>query len=298
MSTFVHLHTHSHYSLLSALPKINDLVKTAKESGMRALALTDNGNLYGAIDFYKTCTNHEIKPIFGVDFYVARRTRHDREPGIDHRHTRLVLLAENNTGYQNLITLVTRSYLEGFYYKPRIDGELMKEHNEGLIAIIPATDSRMARYAASRNTSAALTELKTYKDTFGEGNVFLEVTHHPDVDGHQKKIEHIVALGRESGTPLVAGHDIYYLHSEDRRAWETLRSIQSSIGFREQNALTNDNADFSFPTTTEMEEHFRNMPKRLKMLGLLPSVVMLPSPLASGSFLTFPFLMTQPTRVS
>lgn len=135
MSKFVHLHTHSHYSLLEALPKIPDLVKKAKKSSMTSLALTDSGNLYGAIEFYKECIENEIKPIIGVDFYVAIRTRHDKEARIDNQRTRLILLAENLTGYHNLLKLVTASYIEGFYYKPRIDKELLEKYNEGLIAI-------------------------------------------------------------------------------------------------------------------------------------------------------------------
>src|SRR4051812_14082881 len=114
---FIHLHTHSHYSLLNALPKIPELVKKAKGYGMNALALTDAGNLYGIIDFYQTCKKNDIKPIIGVDFYVASRTRNDKQGGVDNRRTRLVLLAKNNVGYKNLIKLVTDSYLQGFYYK-------------------------------------------------------------------------------------------------------------------------------------------------------------------------------------
>ena len=132
---FAHLKVHSHYSLLEALPKIPDLVKKAKDSGMKALALTDSGNLYGAIEFYKECIAAGIKPIIGVDFYVALRTRHDKETRVDNERTRLVLLAENEEGYKNLLKLVTYSYLEGFYYKPRIDRELLEKYNEGLIAI-------------------------------------------------------------------------------------------------------------------------------------------------------------------
>src|SRR3990167_5725419 len=135
MSKFVHLHTHSHYSLLEALPKIPDLVKKAVLSDMKSLALTDSGNLYGAIEFYKECKEQGIKPIIGVDFYVAACTRHDKEARIDNERSRLILLAENNIGYKNLLKLVTASFLEGFYYKPRIDRELLEKYNEGLIAI-------------------------------------------------------------------------------------------------------------------------------------------------------------------
>ncbi|MEK7227682.1 MAG: DNA polymerase III subunit alpha, partial [Patescibacteria group bacterium] len=132
---FTHLRVHSHYSLLEALPKIPELVAKAKRSGMTALALTDSGNLYGAIEFYKECKDKGIKPIIGVDFYVALRTRLDKEAHIDNTRMRLLLLAENLTGYRNLLKLVTLSYLEGFYYKPRIDRELLEKYNEGLIAI-------------------------------------------------------------------------------------------------------------------------------------------------------------------
>ena len=135
MSKFIHLHTHSHYSLLEALPKIPDLVKKASLSDMNALALTDSGNLYGAIEFYKECKEHDVKPIIGVDFYVALRSRNDKEARVDNERSRLVLLAENNTGYKNLLKLVTASFLEGFYYKPRIDRELLEKYNDGLIAI-------------------------------------------------------------------------------------------------------------------------------------------------------------------
>ncbi len=131
---FVHLHTHSHYSLLEALPKIQDLVAVAKVDGQQALALTDNGNLYGAIDFYKECKENGIKPILGVDFFVAPRTRFDKEHRVDDHTSRLVLLAKNEAGYRNLLQLVSKSHLEGFYYRPRIDGELMEMHREGLVA--------------------------------------------------------------------------------------------------------------------------------------------------------------------
>lgn len=153
MSKFTHLRTHSHYSLLEALPKIPDLVKYAKKCGMETLALTDSGNLYGAIEFYKECKEAGIKPIIGVDFYVAARTRHDKEARVDASSGRLVLLAENLEGYKNLLKLVTYSYLEGFYYKPRIDRELLEKYNDGLIAIAK--------------------EEKYYREIFGD-NLFLE----------------------------------------------------------------------------------------------------------------------------
>jgi DNA polymerase-3 subunit alpha len=137
-SKFTHLHVHSHYSLLNALPKLDELIDAAKEDGMTALALTDSGNLYGAIEFYKTCKKAGIKPIIGLDAYLALRTRHDKESRIDSTRFRLVLLAKDMSGYKNLILLVTAGFLEGFYYKPRLDKELLENYKEGLVCISPS----------------------------------------------------------------------------------------------------------------------------------------------------------------
>ncbi len=166
-SRFTHLHTHSHYSLLTALPRVDDLLKQAKIDGLTALALTDNGNLYGAIEFYKACKKAEIKPIIGVDFYVAARTRKDVQAGIDNRRSRLVLLAMNEVGYRNLIQLVTISNLEGFYYKPRIDKELIEKHNEGLIAIMPSFSGEIAQSLKGRSQDKAIEIAEFYKKVFG-----------------------------------------------------------------------------------------------------------------------------------
>ena len=135
MAKINHLHTHSHYSLLQALPKIPELIEIAKKNEMKTLALTDNGNLYGTIEFYKECKKAGIKPIIGVDAYLASRTRFDKQAGVDKDRFRLVLLCKNEIGYKNLLKLVTASYLEGFYYKPRIDFEILEKYSEGLICI-------------------------------------------------------------------------------------------------------------------------------------------------------------------
>ena len=140
-----HLHTHSHYSLLQALPKIPELIAAAKNEGMESLALTDNGNMYGAIEFYKECQKAGLKPIIGVDAYLASRTRFDKQAGVDKDRFRIVLLCKNAIGYKNLLKIVTASYLEGFYYKPRIDFELLEKYSEGLIAI---SSSYMRKFAS------------------------------------------------------------------------------------------------------------------------------------------------------
>src|SRR5271168_4729 len=183
-SDFIHLHNHSHYSLLYALPKIPDLVGKAKSLGMQALALTDNGNLYGAIEFYKECKTQGVKPILGVDFYVAVRTRHDKESRIDNKRTRLVLLAKDLIGYQNLIKLVTYSNFEGFYYKPRIDRELIEKYKEGLVCIVPSLSGDISIHIRNGNSDNAKEATEFYKKIFGK-DFYLEITHHPEIENHE-----------------------------------------------------------------------------------------------------------------
>ena len=201
MARFIHLHTHSHYSLLSALPKIPDLVEAAKKDGAPALALTDNGNLYGAIEFYKECKKANIKPIIGVDFYVASRTRHDKQSGIDSRRTRLILLAKNYEGYKNLIQLVTKSYLEGFYYKPRIDRELIEKHKDGLIAISSAFSGDLSMALQGNDIAKASEIANWYKEIFGK-DYYLEITHHPDIDGHETIMERTKEVSKKQASLL------------------------------------------------------------------------------------------------
>ncbi len=261
---FVHLHTHSHYSLLNALPKIPELIETAKKEGMKAIALTDNGNLYGAIEFYKECKKEGIKPIIGVDTYVALRSRLDKESGIDNRRARLILLAENETGYKNLIKIVTDSYLEGFYYKPRIDQELMEKYHEGIIAIIPSFSGETTIALRSKNHTEAQSILKKYKTIFSKENVFLEITHHPEIEGHQNTQKEILKLSKDTDTPLVAAHDVYYLKPEDKKARDTLIKIQTGADSSgEQTNLNDTPTDFSFISPAQAEKNFSDTPEAI-----------------------------------
>ncbi len=263
-SKFVHLHTHSHYSLLSALPKIPELVKEAKNNNMQALALTDAGNLYGAIEFYKKCKDAGIKPIIGVDFYVSARTRHDRQHGIDNKRFRLVLLAKNDSGYKNLKELVTQSYIDGFYYKPRIDHELMQKHSPGLIAIIPSFSGEVVNRLKIDDFEGAKEKLNFYKETFGENDVYLEITHHTEISGHEENQKKIIKLAKETNTPIVAGHDVYYIKPEDRDARDTLLQVQSISGFSTSRTMTDDGEDFSFITSKKAEVLFKDNPEALE----------------------------------
>ncbi len=257
---FIHLHVHSHYSLLNALPTPKELVATAKADGQTALALTDNGALYGLIDFYKECTKSKIKPILGVDAFLAPRSRHDKEP-IDKPRNRVVLLAKTFTGYQNLIKLVTDSNLEGFYYRPRLDDELITKYNKDLICIIPSFAGDVAKAYKDERSEQAEERLDWYKGIFGE-DCYLEISHHREVRDHEKIQEKIIDLARKSDTPIVAAHDVYYLKPEDRIAREVLIKIQNG-GVVDTTAELDAGEDFSFITQAKAKELFQATPDAL-----------------------------------
>ncbi len=254
-SRFIHLHTHSHYSFLQALPKINELVEKAKKEGMVALALTDGGNMHGAIEFYKSATKAGVKPILGVDAYLAPRSRHEKDPVLDAKRSRIVLLAENNEGYQNLLALVTKSWTEGFFERPRVDKELLREHHSGIIAIIPSFAGDVAQSLRAGNIESAGAALDELKHIFGAKNLFLEITHHPHVAGHEELMRKIVEMARGTDTPLVAQHDVYYLNPDDREATEIMRRIgQGGRGRNEQE-------DFSFISEKQALALFKDTPE-------------------------------------
>jgi len=261
---FVHLHTHSHYSLLEALPKIPELVAVAAKDGQTALALTDNGNLYGAIEFYKECKENSVKPIIGVDFHVAPRSRTQKEHRVDDQTSRIVLLAKNETGYHNLIQLVSIAHIEGFYYRPRIDRELIERFREGLIAILPSYGGEHAH--AIRHGSAARAEetMHWHKKIFGippAGGCYVEITRHPEIDGHDAQMRDIIARAESVGLPVVAAHDIYYLSPEDSLACDLVNKIRTG-GALDRNTESAPR-DFSFLPRSRMEELFGDLPEAL-----------------------------------
>ncbi|MEK7080191.1 MAG: DNA polymerase III subunit alpha, partial [Patescibacteria group bacterium] len=258
---FVHLHTHSHYSFLQALPKVPELVKAAKAANMGAIGLTDAGNMHGAIQLYKLCEKADIRPVFGVDAYVAQGSRKEvahAEPG---GRTRLVLLAENNTGYTNLMALITKSFTEGYHERPHMDRELFKEHHEGLIALIPSFAGTVAQHLKQNDPKGAAAALAEYVSIFGASNVFLEISHHPKAEGHEKRMKEIIKLSKESGVPLVAQHDVYYLKPADREPTEVMRRIA-------QGAKTaNEEEDFSFVDEATMLSWFPEQEDAVKRSG-------------------------------
>ncbi len=265
MKNFVHLHVHSHYSLLQALPQIDQLVKAAKKDGQTALALTDAGNMYGVIDFYKECQKAGIKPIIGVDAYVAPRTRFDKEHRIDNRTARLVLLCQNEIGYKNLIQLVTKSNLEGFYYNPRMDRDLLTTYKEGLIAILPSFGSEVSRAIDEEDIPRAEQALDWYKSTYGNA-LYMEITHHPEIDRHDEKMAKIVAIAKKHAVPLVAAQDTYYMQPGEGLARELVIKIKSGGHLDRDSEIVE---DFSFKTTPQINDMFEDYPEAVANTALV-----------------------------
>lgn len=285
---FIHLHTHSHYSFLQALPKVPDLVKAAKDAGMDAVALTDTGNLHGAIEFYKTASKKEIKPIIGVDLYMAPRTRFDKDPILDAKRSRIVLLAENNEGYKNLLKLVSAAQVEGFFDKPRIDRDVLREHKEGIIAILPSFAGDPARLLAAGDPNGAAAALAEYQSILGTdtnsetAHLFIELTHHPRVEGHTERMQELAKLAHGAGVPVVAQHDVYYLKPDDREATEVMRRIGLGGGGG------NEDEDFSFVSGAQMREWFADMPEAVSASGIIADRCHITLELGSWNFPAVP----------
>jgi DNA polymerase-3 subunit alpha len=263
MPKFVHLHTHSHYSLLDGLAKIDDLIARTKELGMDALALTDHGVLYGAVEFYKKAKAAGIKPILGVEAYLAPKERTNRESNGE-KYYHLILLAENQTGWKNLIKLVTYAHLEGFYYKPRMDKALLRKHHEGLIALSGCYNGEIARAVLARQDAAPL--VAEYQDIFGKENFFLEIGYHPHVNPAQHELywNGLIALAKKTNTPLVATQDLHYARPEDRDYHDILLAVQTGSNLADEDRLTLKADDFSMTSPEDMAGKFREIPETIE----------------------------------
>jgi len=261
---FIHLHTHSHYSLLDGLAKIDDLINRAKELGMKALALTDHGNLYGAVEFYKKAVKAEIKPILGVETYVAYRSRFEKQTRVDDKYFHLILLAENNLGWQNLIQLVTKSYLEGFYYRPRVDKELLKRCHEGLIALSGCPAGEIPQLILNNNFEQAEKTIKEYQEIFGSENFFLEISDHPNIPEAVKVNDALKKLSEITFAPLVATQDIHYAKPEDAEYQDILLAVQTNNKISDENRLTMKAEDLSMRSQEQMIESFKDLPEAIE----------------------------------
>ena len=228
-ANFIHLHTHSHYSLLDGLSKIPDMVKQCKKNGMNALAITDHGNMYGAIELYKEAQKAGIKPIIGVEAYIAERGRADKEPGVDNKRYHLTLLARTKQGYKNLMRLVTIANLEGYYYKPRMDKEILRLYSEGIICLSGCMGSQLSRSVLANNFEKADEIIKEHQEIFGKENYFLEVHSHPHVENDELLRKGIISLGKKWNIPVVAGQDSHYLCIDDHDAHNTLLAVNTGV---------------------------------------------------------------------
>lgn len=258
---FVYLHVHSHYSLLEALPKPKVLVGRAKNLGMGALALTDNGNLYGAVEFYKACKDAEMKPILGAEIYVAQHGMTDRRPRLDDRPYRLVLLVENEEGYRNLLAIVSAAFLEGFYYKPRVDKTFLRNHAKGLIALSGGVQGEIAHAFLGGEHEKTEALVAEYQDIFGVGNFFLELIHYPDMPRQVDVNEEFKRLAVKMNVPLVATKSVFYLEPDDREGYEAQLCIQRSRTLEEFRRTSTEDIDFSFGTPEEIIAAFADVPE-------------------------------------
>ncbi len=260
---FTHLHIHSHYSLLDGLAKIDDLLDKAVACKMDALALTDHGVMYGAIEFYEKARERGIKPLLGVEAYLANNRMSDKRPNIDNKQYHLILLAKNKVGYQNLIKLTTQAHLEGFYYKPRIDKALLKQHSEGLIAASACLKGEVAQALLAGNRERAEKLALEYRAIFGE-DFYLELQNHPNIPEQKKVNAALVQIAKKHNLPLIATTDTHYLNKEDAEAQEILLCLQGKNTLEDERRLSMIDEDFSFKTPQEMAEAFRDFPEALE----------------------------------
>lgn len=273
MKKFVHLHNHTHYSLLDGLSKPKEIIKFAKQDEMPAIAITDHGNLHGAIEFYKVAKKEGIKPIIGVEAYVANNSRFDKRPNIDNKRYHLTLLAKNKDGYQNLVKMVTLSNLEGYYYKPRMDRELLREHGKNVICLSGCLGGELSQALWNKDYERARNIALEYQDIFGKENYFVEIMHHPKLDRFMEIRDETVKLAKELGIPLVGTQDSHYLRHDDNKAHDTLVAIQTNTDIMDEDRLSNAVEDFSFISTKEANENFKEFPEAIESTTRIADMV-------------------------
>ncbi len=261
---FVHLHTHSHYSLLDGLAKIDDLVAKAKADNMTALALTDHGVMYGIVEFYQKCKAAGIKPILGVETYLARNGRQNKRAKIDERPYHLILLAKNKTGYQNLIKITSIAHLEGFYYKPRIDWEILEKYHEGLIASTACLQGEVPVAILSGDFKRAEELIFKYRKLFGEENFYLELQHHPSSQEQGIVNRELINFSKKLGVPLIATNDIHYLNPEDAEAQDVLLCLQTKKKIGDKDRMCMLGEDYSMRLAEQMKNDFRDTPEAIE----------------------------------
>ncbi len=257
------MHVHSHYSLLDGLAQIDPLLDKVKALGMDSVAITDHGNMYAAVEFYKKAKIRGIKPIIGCEVYVAQERRDQKRPGIDDVRYHLVLLTKNEQGYKNLVKLVTKAHLEGFYYKPRIDEELLARYGQGLVGMTACVQGKIPRLIISKKMDEALRTAQRYESYFGKGNFFLELQYHPGIPEQKVVNDGLIEISKKTGINLVATNDCHYLNSDDAEAQDILMLINTGADINDPERLTMKNDDFSMKSAEQMAAEFKDTPEAI-----------------------------------
>ncbi|HZW81973.1 MAG TPA: PHP domain-containing protein, partial [Candidatus Deferrimicrobium sp.] len=259
---FVHLHVHTEYSLLDGAARIKDLILAAREQGMKALAITDHGVMYGVLDFYKEAKKQGVKPILGCEVYVAPRSRFDKAPQLDESPYHLVLLAENEQGYRNLLKLVSLAYIDGFYYKPRVDKELLGKYSEGLIALSACLGGEVAGLLLKDQPQKAKEKALEYQQIFGVDNFYLELQDH-GLQEQRRVNAGIIQLSRETRIPLVATNDLHYVRRSDAKVQDVLLCIQTARTLSDTSRMSFGSQEFYLKDYDEMRLLFGEYPEAL-----------------------------------
>ncbi len=264
---FTHLHLHSHYSLLDGLGRIPNIINHTKSLGMEAVALTDHGVMYGAIEFSKKASDAGIKPIIGCELYVAPRSLHDKINRLDNNPYHLIVLCENNEGYHNLLKLVSLSHLEGYYYKPRVDKNILRQYHNGLICLTGCLVGEVSRAASQDDLTGAEKALLEYRDIFGKDKIFVELQHHPELDKQNTSNKNLITLAKKHHLPLVATNDVHYLNYDDAEAQDALLCIQTGKFMSDPDRMSmKENGvflDLSMKNAEQMSKHFSDIPEAI-----------------------------------
>ncbi len=286
-SDFTHLHVHSEFSLLDGLGRISEMVGQAKSLGFDSLAITDHGALYGAVSFYQACLKAGIKPIIGVETYVARRSMSDREGKVDDKPYHLILLARDWTGYQNLCRLITGAHLDGYYYKPRIDRDFLAKHSEGLIGLSACLGGEVARSLEIGQWDEARRVACTYEDILGKGNFFLELQDH-GLPEQRRLNEQLLRLSPETGIPLVVTNDLHYVRREQAEAHDVLLCVGTASNLDTPGRMRFESQDFYLKSAAEMEALFSDVPQAIANTRAIAEMTNLELPLGKTLLPDFP----------
>ncbi len=261
MKEFVHLHNHTQYSLLDGAARLKTMIARAKELGMPACAITDHGVMYGAVSFFKEAKAAGINPVIGCEVYVASKSRFDRDVRREEAYYHLVLLAENNVGYKNLCIIVSRAFLEGFYYKPRVDKELLRENSEGIIALSACLAGELPQFYGRPDRSRQ-SYRREYQEIFGKDHYYIELQNHGLEEQHITNPQ-LVAIARELDIPLVATNDIHYVNKEDSAFHDVLLCMQTGKTIDDPNRMRFATDEFYLKSREEMEEALGEYPEAL-----------------------------------